>query len=178
MPEMSRLSKQFDHATFFTVPDPPTPPPLKPSIILDKKVLKHHTETSRSRLKTWKKKKGQQESHFTQPNEVVRYLLEITGVVDPDWSWIQWGPWIGTVPDPGGQKLPRKTEKGNKFHLLKCRIFLFYFSIFGYQTPGSGSLSDPDPNTDPDSMNQDPQTPEITEPGARVVGQPLLLAPA
>jgi hypothetical protein len=27
--------------------------------------------------------------------------------------------------DPGGQKLPRKIEKVNTFHLFKCRMFSF-----------------------------------------------------
>ncbi len=31
-------------------------------------------------------------------------------------------------PNPGGQKLPRKIEKVNKFHLLKCwRMFSLFF---------------------------------------------------
>jgi Leucine-rich repeat (LRR) protein len=28
-------------------------------------------------------------------------------------------------PDPGGQKLPQKKEKVNKFHILKCWMFSF-----------------------------------------------------
>jgi hypothetical protein len=81
--------------------------------------------------------------------------LLIGSVSDPDWIRIQSGQWIrirNPDPDPGGQKLPAIIEKVRNFmfevnvycHFQSKKILNFFcrnfFSIFGHQNPGSGSV--------------------------------------